>query len=101
MNGARFPIVPPKYLAVPLSYARGSHLCVARYPLTAAKLGRKIGSCKFFWKNLRKIYVNVVQLVDAEAESRRAVVAKDVVKGGDRGTKKMAGLFPPAVRNQN
>ena len=101
MNGARFPIVPPKYLAVPLSYAHGSHLCVARYPLTATKFGRKFGSCKFLAKNLRKIYVNVAQLVDAETESRRAVL----VKGGTwvimSLEKKMAGHFPPAVRNQN
>lgn len=34
MNAARFPYVAPKYLAVPLSYVRGSLLSVARYPLT-------------------------------------------------------------------
>lgn len=34
MNGTRFPYVPPKYLAVPLSYVRRSYLYVACYPRT-------------------------------------------------------------------
>lgn len=32
MKGTRFTDVPPKYLAVPLAYVRGSVLTVARYP---------------------------------------------------------------------
>lgn len=57
----RFAATPSSCLPDPLRYVHGSHLCVARYPLTAAKIDKKVVATKEYRKNLRKIYVKIRQ----------------------------------------
>lgn len=66
MNGTRLPYVPPKYLAVPLAYVRGSHLCVARYPQQAQNNEKdfKVGAAAALKKSKNEFFA---QFVDSES----------------------------------